>query len=81
MPIKYSEKGRTMSNEDEFYGPATSCNELGKLGHTLNGFYFVMENDNVYQTISNFKIVHCGFNRPWDKNQGITYVTIFNKTH
>ena len=24
-----------------FYGPASNCKELGKLGYTLNGFYLV----------------------------------------
>ena len=28
-----------------FYGPPTSCSELGALGHTLNGYYLVKRKD------------------------------------
>ncbi len=39
----YSKKDKEQNEEqiilENFYGPPTSCNELGKLGYTLNGFY------------------------------------------
>jgi len=37
------EKSTFNLNEEDvsFYGPPTSCFELGKLGYTLNGYYLV----------------------------------------
>jgi len=38
-------KDKSISNLDEddasFYGPPTSCFDLGKLGYTLNGYYLI----------------------------------------
>ncbi len=45
-----------------FYGPASNCNELGKLGYTLNGYYLVKGNG---ESISNsVEAVLCQFNLP-----------------
>ena len=44
--IKEKEYG-SKNNEEEssmgnpFYGPAASCDELGKIGYILNGYYLV----------------------------------------
>ena len=43
--IYYAEKKekKLLGNEadQQLYGPATNCNELGKLGYTLNGYYLI----------------------------------------
>jgi len=53
----------------EFYGPPTSCEELSKLGYTLNGYYLVKGKDN----LNSFRIqaVYCQFKEPQStKHQG-----------
>ncbi len=42
-------KDKTNNDEENmirFYGPPSSCKELGKLGYTLNGYYLVENNEN-----------------------------------
>ena len=66
----YSEK----DHEDEegnqqFYGPATSCEELGLLGYTLNGYYLVKkETDSTIKV--KIQIVYCQFQQLRGKIQG-----------
>jgi len=53
--------------DTRFYGPASNCNELGKLGFTLNGYYLVKGKD---ESISNsIEAVLCQFNLP-EKSKG-----------
>ena len=58
-----SEKGDTSNKEQinlQFYGPATNCGELEKLGFTLNGYYLVKANEE-----SNpIEVVFCRFKFP-----------------
>jgi len=35
----------TAAVDTRFYGPARNCNELGKLGYALNGYYLVKGKD------------------------------------
>ena len=49
-----------------FYGPATGCNDLGRLGYTLNGFYLVQEKENhstnsISSNNRQIEIVECNF--------------------
>lgn len=61
--IRSSEKSKIEENNLQFYGPASNCLELGKLGYTLNGYYLVKSND--LQDSSSKKaivdVVHCQF--------------------
>ncbi len=67
------EKNKTAESENSanarFYGPATSCVELLKIGYTRNGFYFVKGND----TFNNghVEIVDCLFKNPKGIKEGI----------
>jgi len=54
--------------DTRFYGPASNCNELGKLGFTLNGYYLVKGKD---ESISNsIEAVLCRFNLPEESKGG-----------
>jgi len=50
-----------------FYGPATGCSDLGRLGYTLNGYYLVQEKENKSTNSSSssnhrrIEIVECRF--------------------
>ena len=62
-----------MENEKDavdtrFYGPASNCDELGKLGFTLNGYYLVKGKG---ESISNsVEAVLCQFNLPKESKGG-----------
>ncbi len=51
-------------NQDDrqFYGPAKSCNELGNLGYTLNGYYLVNGKDKSERI--GVEVVFCRFKQP-----------------
>ena len=54
-------------NMVRFYGPPSSCKELGMLGYTLNGYYFV-ENE-IPNKINNkegveIELIYCRFQLP-----------------
>jgi len=54
--------------DTRFYGPASNCNELGKLGFTLNGYYLVKGKD---ESVSNsVEAVFCRFNLPEESKGG-----------
>ena len=57
-----------LSPEEEgvgpFYGPATSCQELGRLGYTLNGLYLQLGKDS---NLSNKNMKK--FQRPQQESQ------------
>ena len=58
-----------------FYGPPSNCNELGKLGYTLNGYYLVKGKG---ESLSNgIEAVLCQFKLPNDfpkgKNENYTH--------
>jgi len=44
-----------------FYGPPTNCSDLGKLGHTLNGYYLVKGSDK--STKNRITTVYCAFHQ------------------
>ena len=48
-----------------FYGPASNCKELGKLGYTLNGYYLV----NGSKTSNQIVITFCRFKLPPGENE------------
>ena len=50
------------AEDTRFYGPASNCNELGRLGYTLNGYYLVKGKD---ESIRNsIEAVLCRFKLP-----------------
>ena len=51
-------RGDDKNKTKRFYGLATSCNELGKLGYTLNGLYLVDCKD------QSKKSIYCQFKQP-----------------
>jgi len=52
-----------------FYGPATSCEELLKIGYTRNGFYLVKGNATSNNN-SQVEIVDCLFKNPNGAKEG-----------
>jgi len=65
-----------MANK-RFYGPATSCEELLKIGYTRNGFYLVQGN----ATSNNghhVEIVDCLFAHPNGVKEGEQFTCYFN---
>jgi len=51
---------------NRFYGPATGCLELAKLGYTLNGFYLVNGEDRKSlnsETNNRIEVVECRFHQ------------------
>ena len=57
-----------VANDKRFYGPASDCNELGKLGYTLNGYYLVKgEGDS---TSNSIEAVLCQFKLPNESKEG-----------
>jgi len=58
-----SEKNKTnnlsLKDTKRFYGPPASCDDLQKLGYTLNGFYLV--NGEGLLNKNGFEIVLCRF--------------------
>ena len=74
MFLNYSgeEKNKTgirNAAESRFYGPATSCDELGKLGYTLNGLYLVdcKDKSNIRGRI---EAILCRFKQPNGSKEG-----------
>ena len=64
-----SEKDENRTNDDSknatnarFYGPATTCKELLKIGYTRNGFYLVKGNDT--SNSGHVEVVDCLFKNP-----------------
>ena len=63
------ERNKTDADEENngrFYGPATGCNDLGKLGYTLNGYYLVHGNNKEIRSSnidsnSQIEVVECRF--------------------
>lgn len=69
----YSGKEENIDDEinidRKFYGPATSCEELGMLGYTLNGYYIVKRKSQS-STSSGSKtteVVFCQFFQPYNR--------------
>ena len=65
----YSEKGDKNNKQEQinlsFYGPATDCDELGKLGFTLNGHYLVKsKGQELESSRGNIDVVYCLFQQP-----------------
>ena len=60
---------RKKINKDEeetkrFYGPPTSCDELNKLGYTLNGYYLIKGKETL--NANRIQVVYCQFQQPPD---------------
>ena len=64
-------KNNTDENESEtrFYGPASSCVELGKLGYTLNGLYLVDCADKSQK--GKIEVIECRFKQPQGSKEGV----------
>jgi len=69
--VLYLNSGEPKNETDEarFYGPATSCEELGKLGYTLNGLYLVDCKD--ISKKGNIEVIECRFKQPQDSKEGV----------
>jgi len=66
-------KEKNITKEEKpnrFFGPATSFNELGLLGYTLNGFYLVEGKENQQQQFPQVQLVLCHFKRPLGTSEG-----------
>ena len=59
-----------IESETRFYGPATSCEELGKLGYTLNGLYLVDCKDKSKKGVK-IEVIECRFKQPPGSKEGI----------
>ena len=51
-----------------FYGPASSCEELGMLGYTLNGLYLVDCKDKSIK--GKIEVIECRFKQPQGSKEG-----------
>lgn len=64
---------------EQFYGPATNCYDLGKIGYTLNGYYLVerieleSRNDEV-----NVEVIYCKCQQPQQEFQKKGVVLLFS---
>ena len=67
--ILHGKKPKNQTIQQPFFGPATNCSELSKLGYTLNGFYLVKTKvsptanttDNI---VTKLDTVYCSFKQP-----------------
>ena len=79
MRFKYyrgKEKNKTGSENESnkrFYGPASSCEELLKIGYTRNGFYLVKGNAKSTKS-HHVEIVDCLFKHPNGVKEGKTFI-------
>jgi len=66
----FSEKRENKTTEQKVQrlnsNPA-NCNDIGMLGHTLNGYYLV----NSSKSAGQFGVTHCQFKLPRDANRSI----------
>ncbi len=66
----YVDSGKPKNEtETRFYGPATSCEELGKLGYTLNGLYLVDCADKSME--GKIEVIECRFKQPHGSKEGM----------
>jgi len=56
------------AEDTRFYGPASNCNELGRLGYTLNGYYLVKGKDESIRI--SIEAVLCRFKLPEETKGG-----------
>ena len=63
------EKNETEKEGMRFYGPATSCEELLKIGYTRNGFYLVKGKNATSN--SHVEMVNCLFANPFGVKESI----------
>jgi len=64
-----------------FKGPATSCDELGMIGYTLNGYYLVKAKAQSIDSSHKIEVVYCQFYQPLGLNHRGTkdiYFRTFN---
>ena len=54
---------------NEFYGPATSCDDLAALGYTLNGNYLV-NGKNLSENQHEIEMIACLFKKPPGLEEG-----------
>ncbi len=67
--ILHGKKPKNQTIPQPFFGPATNCSELSKLGYTLNGFYLVKPKvsptaNTTGDIITNLDTVYCSFKQP-----------------
>ena len=56
------------ANAKRFYGPPTSCDDLNKLGYTLNGYYLIKAKEKL--DASRIQVTYCRFHQPTGVKQG-----------
>lgn len=64
--------------DTRFYGPPTNCDELSKLGYTLNGYYWV--NSSGQSNNSFMEVISCRFKKPKGSKEGKSYNKRRNQT-
>ncbi len=57
------------STVERFYGPPSNCNELGKIGYTLNGYYLANSANR-----EKIEIILCQFEGPLGESKGKYYL-------
>ena len=69
--IYFNSEKRQNNTESKtrFYGPASSCEELGILGYTLNGLYLVDCKDKSIK--GKIEVIECRFKQPQGSKEGI----------
>ncbi len=55
--------------DTRFYGPASNCDELAKLGYTLNGYYWV-DGYKDQKNVSEIEMISCRFKQPYGSKEG-----------
>ncbi len=68
------DKHQTEKEGAQFYGPATSCEELLKIGYTRNGFYLI-QGINATSN-SHIEMVDCLFTNPNGVKEGTKFIKI-----
>ena len=76
----YSEKNNKDGERNHrFFGPAANCDELGLIGYTLNGYYFVKKTTDSTKKGS-IGIVYCQFQQLDDQKQSKIKTIITNQS-
>ena len=62
-----SGKEGNLDDDKQNNGPATSCEELGKNGYTLNGYYIVKGKSQPSSGSNKIEVVYCQFYQPYNR--------------
>ena len=69
----------TIATPVKLYGEPTSCEDLNKIGHSLNGFYNVLnKKDNSSDKIRTVELVYCDFHRVNETIPSKNYIYLFD---